>query len=142
MVEPDHAESEENLALDVLGRQAEDAEGDGDVVEDPALGEQPEIAEDHAHRPAQDVDLGGGDAADVHPFDQDAPVGGRALPGHQPEDRRFPRSARPGDEDHLPGRDGEGNVGESPVRFMILLPNVTELDHRGPGRTDYTILTG
>ena len=128
-MEVDLLERGEDAAPDLLAADADDLEGHGDVVEDRPVEHEPEVLEDDAHGPAQRVDPAVGDLEDVDAVDEDLALGRQDLAEDRLEERRLARAARPGDEVEVAVVDLEGDVGQGPVRLLVLLPDVKELDH-------------
>ena len=118
------------LRLRSWRRGAEHAQGDGHVLEDALVGQEPEVLEDDPHVAADEVDLVVGDAEDVPAADDHLALGRDDLPVEGLQQGRLARAARPGDEAELAFGDRERHVREGPGRLLILLPDVIELDHR------------
>ncbi|MCK7518223.1 MAG: hypothetical protein MZV64_11125 [Ignavibacteriales bacterium] len=129
LVEVDLLERGEDAPADLLAPDAHDLERHGDVLEDRPVEHQAEVLEDDAHRAPQGVDAVVGDLEDVDAVDQDLALGRQGLPEDRLEQGRLARAARPGDEVEVAVVDLEGDVGEGPVGFLVLLPDVKELDH-------------
>ncbi len=112
-----------------------DLEAERDVLDHPAVREQPEVLEDHGDRAAPErpqlVVVGGGD---VPPGDAHRP-GGRLDQAHERADeRRLARARQPHDDEDLAGPDLEADVahgGDAPGLLAQLGPREV-----GRGRPD------
>ena len=131
VMEADHPQGDEDLAPELVGRRPEDLKGDADVLENPAAGDDAEVLEDDAHRPAEEVELRVREPEDVGLADADLSVGRKRLPVEELEEARLPGTARPGDVAQLAALDRQGDVGQGPGRRVVLFPDMDEFDH-GP----------
>jgi len=87
------------------------------------------ILEDNPHCPPQLEYFMVGDAEDVPFVDDDLALGREDLAKNDLEKSGFSRAARTCDESEISLIYLERDISESPVRFLILLPDMVEFDH-------------
>jgi hypothetical protein len=127
-MEVEHAQRVEHSPPDLLSGLAEDLEGDGHVIEDRPVEEQAEVLEDDPHRSPELVDPVAGDLQDVDAVDDDLSPAGQKFPEDDLEQGGFAGTAGAGDEIEVPAPDLEADVGQGPLRRLVLFVNVKQLD--------------
>jgi hypothetical protein len=110
----------------LAARQGADLEGEGDVLEGAAIGEQLEVLEDDADVAAQVGDRGAAQARDVAAEEQDPPLVGPLGGEDQLEQGALAGARRAGEEDEGALLDGERDVVEG---HDFLAPRAEALAH-------------
>lgn len=129
MMEIDHPQSIENPSPRFFAGDSQHLEYYRYVVEDFPVEKKTEVLEYDAHSPSQMIDLVVRDAQDVSSVDDDLALGGVNFSKDNLEESGFSRTARPRDEAKISFFHMKGDIGEGPVRLLVLLPDMVEFDH-------------
>ena len=110
---------------------ADHLEGEGDVLVDVLVGQQPEVLE-HAPDPAAQVrNLPVGEAGEILAGDVNLAVGRPLLLEDQPQERQLARARGPDQEDELTLLDVDRDVLQGRAALVrVRLSDVIEVDHR------------
>ena len=112
VVQPHRLQGREGAPLLLLGGHGQDAQHEGDVLQDRLALQELEILEDDADRAAQLRDLALGDGGDVAAPDQDLPLRRQLLAEDQLQEGRLARARGAGEEAELALLDVQGDVGQ------------------------------
>jgi len=121
--------SSEDFASDILPGNSQDLENDRNVVKDFFMEKKPEVLEDNAHLPAQSVNFMSWNPQDVSAVDDNLALSWVELPKDYLQKSCLPGAAGTGDEEEISVIHMEAHIGQGPVGFLVLFPNMEEFYH-------------
>lgn len=124
MVEADHSQGIEYFSSNFLSRQAQNLENEGNILEDPLVEKKTKILKDNPHGSSEFVNLVVGDAEDIPSLDEDMAMGREEFPVDDLEKGSFAGAAGAGDKIKVSFFHMEGDIRQSPMWFLVLLPDM------------------
>ncbi len=124
IVQIDHSQGIKDLSPDLLPWNSQHLKDNSHVLEYLFMKDQAKILEDDSHMSPQLIDLMVRDFEDVSVVDDNLSLGGKDLAIQDLEQSGLSGTARSRNETEIPFVHTERDVRKSPLRFLVLLPDV------------------